>query len=641
MKRSKVLWTMAREGIRRHREIYIPYRILLGLTLFITGLLTSLFADHRLTDLPYMNHLQTILGLAVFINTVFIVLFIDGLYKRLSTMRQREYATWFILGLTRRELFGVGVREILLLTVETLLGSVFFLLLLYGLAIAAFSRLSKITLPLVFFPNPLAIVAMVGTAILLAIVAMGASFRVLRKKNSRSMLLESTERPVKKSLLALHTVLGLVLVGLGYFIAVSVRSPMDSLIYLFIASTFVMAGTHSLFRGVLPLLLRLLQRLSAHTSAKAYVRNALLRSTVRREASGLANICITACGALVLLVSTSTLFSGVENAIETGFPHEINFKPRSQTSVEDTVKTLKEFVATHAAEMGETTFIHSKFLVGNWENGTFHPLEGEAITSEAITHDTLRFDVDYEAPEAFRFATTREDIGAGASAEGLTVTKDMLSDAPLPWSEAQTFYKSESVFTVPEASMPTTKNAKENITFSFDAKDPAKTEELRASLAHALDLDVQKIILKSAISLEFLHLFSSIYFVGIILAVSYLVATATNVYYKQLLDAEDAKKRFSTMWRIGMKPKTITAINASQARRSAFLPLLLAYVHILVASVLIRKFLMMIGLADAHLFYSTLAVIYAVFALAYFLFFSASSSIANRRLLGTILHPEH
>lgn len=641
MKRSKLLWTMAREGIKRHREIYIPYRILLGLTLFITGLLVSLFAEKRLTELPYMNHLQTILGLAVFVNLVFIVLFIDGLYKRLSRMRQREYATWFILGLTRRELYGVGVREIFLLTLESLLGSVFFLLLLYGLAIAAFSRLAEISLPPIFFPYPLGLIAMGATACLLALVAIGASFRVLRKKNSRSMLLESTERPVKKSLLALHAVLGIVLVGLGYFLAVSVRSPMDSLIYLFIASTLVMAGTHSLFRGVLPLLLRLLQRLLAHTSAKAYVRNALLRSTVRREASGLANICITACGALILLVCTSTLFTGVENTVNVRYPQEINYIPRSEKSLGKREETLKTFLVEHHDEIGEKIFTHSKLLVGTWEKNTFVPLETELNFSEAINYDALRFDVDFVNPETFRFATTRDDIGAGASVEGIVVTEEMLSDPSTPWSENQTFFKSESIFTVPESSMPNVHNASESITFSFNAKDPEKTEELRASLAQALDVDVHEIILKSAISLEFLRVFSAIYFVGLILAASYLVATATNVYYKQLLDAEDAKKRFSTMWRIGMKPKTIATINASQARRSAFLPLILAYVHILVASVLIRKFLLILGLADARLFYITLAVIYVIFAVVYYLFFTASSSIANRRLLGTILHPEH
>lgn len=77
--------------------------------------------------------------------------------------------------------------------------------------------------------------------------------------------------------------------------------------------------------------------------------------------------------------------------------------------------------------------------------------------------------------------------------------------------------------------------------------------------------------------------FGIIMYIGIFLALVFIVATGTIIYFKQMLDATKAKQTYQTLYRMGVSYEEMRMIVIKQLGFVFFMPLLLAIVHSLFA----------------------------------------------------------
>lgn len=78
-------------------------------------------------------------------------------------------------------------------------------------------------------------------------------------------------------------------------------------------------------------------------------------------------------------------------------------------------------------------------------------------------------------------------------------------------------------------------------------------------------------------------MYGSFLFLGILLGMVFLFATVLIIYYKQISEGYEDRKRFQIMEKVGMSPGEVKKTIQSQVRMVFFLPLMVAGVHTAVA----------------------------------------------------------
>ena len=95
------------------------------------------------------------------------------------------------------------------------------------------------------------------------------------------------------------------------------------------------------------------------------------------------------------------------------------------------------------------------------------------------------------------------------------------------------------------------------------------------------------------------------------------MAAVLIIYYKQISEGYDDKRRFTIMQQVGMTEKEVSETIRSQVLIVFFMPLIVAGIHLIFAFPLLEKILSMFSLTDKVLYGKCLVGCYIIFALIY------------------------
>ncbi|HSN67451.1 MAG TPA: ABC transporter permease, partial [Fusibacter sp.] len=238
---------LAVSNIKKNGRIFMPY-ILMNI-----GIITLFFMMHAISANPALNQmsgggdLKLILIFGNWVIGIFSAIFIFYTNSFLMKRRKKEIGLYNILGMGKRHL---GIMMFL----ETSILSV----LCIGLGILCGMILSKlmflVMLKILAFAVPLAFdLSFVSVALTTFI--FGMVFIVTLIYNLGHIHLSKPIELLKGSNVGerepktkwLMTLLGIISLGLGYYIAQTVESPLQALQMFFIAVILVMIGTYLLF----------------------------------------------------------------------------------------------------------------------------------------------------------------------------------------------------------------------------------------------------------------------------------------------------------------------------------------------------------------------------------------------------------
>ena len=163
----------------------------------------------------------------------------------------------------------------------------------------------------------------------------------------------------------LFCVLGAVLLGIAYFMAVSIQEPMKALALFFIAVILVILATYLLFIAGSVALCRVLQRnRNYYYQPRHFVSVSSMAYRMKRNGAGLASICILATMVLVMLSSSACLYFGAEDSLKATYPREFALEVWLENSAD--MPKLQEALTKAGAAYG----------VNVWEKGTVEPGSG-------------------------------------------------------------------------------------------------------------------------------------------------------------------------------------------------------------------------------------------------------------------------
>ena len=120
-------------------------------------------------------------------------------------------------------------------------------------------------------------------------------------------------------------------------------------------------------------------------------------------------------------------------------------------------------------------------------------------------------------------------------------------------------------------------------------------------------------------------MYGSFLFLGILLGLVFLFATTLIIYYKQISEGYEDRRRFQIMEKIGMSQDEVKGSIRTQILLVFFLPLLVAGLHTCFAFPLLMRLLKLLLLPKFSLFVLCTFMTFFIFAFVYVVIYSITA----------------
>ena len=661
----------ALNNLVKNKKFIIPYVLSTIFTIMSFYILSSLAFGDNLDKLPNgIDATKQVLSFGIIVIALFSVIFLFYTYSFLVKRRVKEFGLYSVLGMTKKQIAKILVLETIFIAVTTLVVGIGLGILFDKLMLLILLKLFSATVTFGFSITPIAIVFSVllfgGIYFLLLL------YTVIKIARLRIVALLKDENkgekePKSRWILA---IIGLALIGYGYYTAQTVQNPIKAVTVFFFAVIAVIIGTYLVFMAVSITVLKIMKNnKNFYYKPKNFISVSGLLYRMKRNAVGLANICILSSMVLVTMGTTSALYAGMEKSYNERFPRQLMIAGYNSTS--DKLKEIENNAKTAAKEAGteveDMVSYNSVPIVGrlvedkfNFESNIgidlsnvkmivvlelkdYNKTANKNITLESneillhidkkgnYNHNNISLNgSDYKIKEKLsEFPGAIGSAAANIIDTYYVVVKDnkeaekiaaQLAARMEELSKEDT--KSRGIITT---GAPTVQNY-----VAFNIKDTTKEAKVIESfkkLEKQVGIEIEG---KDENKLTFRGVFASFLFIGVFISLIFVTSQVVIMYYKQISEGYEDKGNFEIMRKVGITDKQIKQSIRSQVLLIFFSPLIIATLHTIVAYPFIEKILRLFLITDNSIFLQALAVTIVVFAIFYLIVYAITSKIYYR-----------
>ena len=313
------------DAIRKNRRSYIPYILT---TLFVVAMF------HILRNITWMPALRTVMGaseiavtasLGSAVIAIFSAIFLFYTSSFLMKQRKKEFGLYCVLGMERRHIARILFYETLILAVSGIVLGLLFGTLLDYLAYLLLMFLMGSPGGAGFALSPSAFTDSVGIYALIFLVVYLNNLRQIHFTSVIGLLKSGSEGEREPKSKWILTVLGILLLAAGYFLAITIKNPIGALLMFFVAVVLVVLGTYCLFTSGSIVFLKLLRKNKKYYyKTRHFISVSGMLYRMKQNAVSLGNICILSTMVLVTVSSTMSLYAGSQKIIESRAPRSVN-----------------------------------------------------------------------------------------------------------------------------------------------------------------------------------------------------------------------------------------------------------------------------------------------------------------------------
>lgn len=636
---------LAAGNMKKNARTYVPYMLTCIITVAMYYIVKSLSQNPGVKEMIGGGYLSELMFIGSHVVALFAVIFLFYTNSFLVKRRKKEFGVFNILGMEKRHLAWVLGWE----TAYLALGSLVLGLLL-GIIMdkAMYLLVGKIIgggVPLGFFVSARVIGQTVQIfAVIFLLICINA-IRQVHVADPIALLQAGNAGEKEPSTRWLLALAGLVSVGGGYYIAITVSDPVASLLLFFVAVVLVIIGTYLLFTaGSIALLKILRKNRKYYYRTRHFVSVSGMIYRMKQNAVGLANICVLSTMVLVMVSTTTSLMIGMEDVVRERYPADIMvyFKedaPQGNQAYIEAIRALQRerslavknemaylylgLSASHEYKYEESHEIGVTSALDSMDELFFIALEDyNAVMKERKTleedevmvySNRTSFDIpvfrllgrEYRVAEKLDSFVGNGQYSANMSNTIYIVVPDR--EALLEIYDAQRELLGENA-----------RGIRQVYGFDMDADE----EEQNAFYNALLDCMAQNGIsavteARAEAKSSFISLYGGLFFIGVFLGVLFVMATVLIIYYKQISEGYDDRERFSIMQKVGMSRDEVKSAIHSQVVTVFFLPLIVAGIHVTAAFPLISKLLVLMQLTNTKLFIACTGACFLVFAVMY------------------------
>ena len=646
---------LAVSNLIKNRKLYYPFALAVLLAVTITYLFYSLTLNPNIGNIRGGTTIQATLGFGMVIVTLasaIIVLYANSFVMK---NRSKELGIYGMLGLEKRHLISMVFKELLIfgaltLTVGLGLGALF-----DKLIFALLLKLMKMKVELVstFQPIVFIMVILVFGAIFLGLIFINA-FRIARM-NALQLSREKASGEKKGRFLGLQTILGLISLGAGYYLAVTVKNPLTALMIFFVAVLLVIFGTYLLFNAGITVFLQILKKNKRYyyqPNNMISVSNLIFR--MKKNAVGLATIAILSTMVLVTMSAATSIFKGSETFKKVMNPHDFGITGQN-VEKEDINKLLDQYASDKGLTVTKKEVLtYSSFGVANQEGTKLTIFEKGQNRVQPKTVFMVFDQKDYENMTGQKLALSGKEVGLFTKNKELQGQKELtlndqtytikeeikkdfiLEHVPNQYNILTSDYNylvvpdlkafldqhpNSSIFNQYYGGMNVTASEEEQLKIADDYSKFVNNfnRELNKEGSYVYGSNL------ADSSAQMSALFGGVFFIGIFLSIIFMVGTVLVIYYKQISEGYEDRERFIILQKVGLDQKQIKQTINKQVLTVFFLPLLFAFLHLAFAYHMLSLILKVIGVLDATMMLTVTLSICAIFLIVYVLIFMITS----------------
>ena len=625
---------LAWQNIKGDRRFFAPYFLALLGNVAAFYIMTALAVDPGMSQLHGAMYVQSFCFMGMFIAAVFSAVFLLYVNGFLMKQRKKALGLYNILGMGKSHIAAVLFFETLFVGGAGIVCGLLTGLLFHKLVTLALYKLLRFAVP---FGFAISWDAMARTAILFGVLiglTLLSNLNKVRVSKPIELLYGGQVGEREPRTKWFMTLLGVLTLGAGYYIALRTTNGMEAIAFYFVAVFLVIIGTYCLFTAVSIFVLKALRankRFYYKTSHFIGVSGMLYR--MKQNAVGLANICILSTMVMVMVSGTLSLYLGTQDIVNRQAPSDLTVLVRydpDEAEPFDPAAMLRfqeGFIQDQGYSVSEDLIYSSvTFTVGRLPDGSY-TTENDLVTlGTAITTIQVLTQDAYAAATGVSLGLEAGEVAFGGEEDVLTIHWGTLegagsfgrSDLTVAQhleeslsADAAVSDTSTLVVADTAALMELYENQKEaygedsswmewQASFSVDATD----EELRA-VQQAYNQYVRDDAvfagtgkwwscgwtLRCDVEADAYGLAGGFLFLGIFLGTIFLMATVLIIYYKQISEGYEDKARFEIMQKVGLSREEVRASIRSQVLMVFFLPIAVAAIHILFDFNMVEKLL--------------------------------------------------
>lgn len=660
---------LAAINIKSNRQFYLPYLLTGILSVAMFYLMMAMQDNPGLASLGGgAEDIKMILSFGVVVVAVFVSVFLFYTNSFLMKRRKKELGVYNILGMEKKHIAKVLFLEQLFTAAVTLAGGLAFGIVFNKLLEMILYRLTRLEGNIPFYisgtgcMNTLKLFLLIYTATFL--------YNLMQIRLAKPVeLLHSAntgEREPKTKLLM--TLLGLVTLGGGYYLAVTTTDAISALTWFFVAVLLVIVGTYCLFTAGSIALLKLLRRNKRfYYQTRHFTTVSGMIYRMKQNAVGLSNICILSTMVLVTVSTTVCMYLGVEDGMKYRYPSEIGI-----TAYYSAVPENKSEIA----ELAEASLKESGRVITGQEGYLSVTTTAKCIGNE-ISITGIGAGTDYSVNDVVMLVMIpRTEYMNYTNQEVAELAADEIAIAAIPAYEGDTVVLEDTEYKVKQYCEFPGEDTEEQLNFMEGVRylilpDEAALGNVFArlqenwdqarvlpSITYRVGIDIDGTVderleaehmLRQKISdwesrnggeesykysyMEareenreaFYVLYGGLFFLGMFLGTLFLMVTVLIIFYKQISEGYEDKERYAIMEKVGMSNQEVRQAIRSQVLMVFFLPLAAAILHVCVAFPMIRMLLECLNLTNVHLFMACVAGTSLVFGMIYLLVFLLTS----------------
>ena len=658
----------ALNNLVKNKRFIVPYVLSSIFTIMSFYILSSLAFGDNLNKLPNgIEATKQVLSFGIIVIALFSVIFLFYTYSFLVKRRVKEFGLYSVLGMTKKQIAKILVLETIFIAVTTIVLGIGLGIIFDKLMLLVLLKLFSAGVSFGFSITPIAIVFSVllfgGIYFLLLL------YTVIKIARLRIVALLKDENkgekePKSRWILA---IIGLALIGYGYYTAQTVQNPVKALLVFFYAVVAVIIGTYLVFMAVSITVLKIMKNnKNFYYKPKNFISVSGLLYRMKRNAVGLANICILSTMVLVTMGSTSALYAGMEKSYNERFPRQLMVAGYNSTS--EKLKEIENNAKLSAKEAGteveDMVSYNSLPMVGrlvedkfNFESNVGVDLSNVKMivvlelkdynkvanknktleSNEILLHIDKKGDYNYNSislngsdykikEKLSEFPGTIGSATANIMDTYYAVVKDEKEATKLATKLTELSSKElEKRGISIQTGTPTLQNY-----VAFNIKDTTKEAKVIESFKKLEKQSGIEIEGKEENKLTFRGVFASFLFIGVFISFIFVISQVVIMYYKQISEGYEDKGNFEIMRKVGITDKQIKQSIRSQVLLIFFSPLIIATLHTIVAYPFIEKILRLFLITDNSIFLQALAVTIVVFAIFYLIVYAITSKIYYR-----------
>ena len=626
---------LAVTNLKNNRKTYVPYIFTGVLTVMMFYIIDALSRGKGITQ----NTLKICLQYATGVIIVFAVIFLFYTNSFLIKRRKKEIGVYNILGMGKRHIARMMAVETILTAGISILGGLVFGIIFGKLMYLLLLKILHNSVDMQFSVN--------GTAIVQTVILFAEIFLLTYLYNILQIQLvnpvellhggnQGEKEPKSRWLLV---IIGVAVLGNGYWIALTTEAPLEALLKFFVAVVCVIIGTYALFIAGSIVVLKVLRKNKAYYyNPKHFTSVSGMIYRMKQNGAGLANICVLSTMVLVMVSTTVSLYAGMEDILDSRFPRDVSIVcNEADTNNEE---TLQRLIKEQCEKAGVKITDRVRYRYGSMnavlkENNLekveqYYP-DNHFYYVEMITQEEYnrieKQNVSLKEQEILTY-TTNGKCGKkqiNIAGQNYQVKKELSEMTSQPKSTAEmyktlyiVFANAEQIERIEPFSYADKFNLKGD-----DGKQKEALEQIQNEFYEKFPDGTMESRMLSRSS--FYELYGGLFFIGIYLGSMFIMATVLIIYYKQISEGYDDRERYQIMQKVGMSKKEVKRSIRSQVLSVFFLPLVVAVIHVAVAFKVMTKILGVLNLTNVSLFAVCTIITIAVFAVFYIIVYSITA----------------